>query len=115
MRTHTYRRLSLSVALGAVLGALVIHAPQARADAQSYLIDVTGWGFTHTDGAAGLLRVGYGICQMLSTPGVDGDDAARAIYISTGWDVDRTDAANIVMSSVENLCPEYDRRARDVV
>lgn len=115
MSTRTYHRLAASVALGGLIGASLIHAPQAQADARSFLTDMIDMGFTHTDGYAGLLRLGYGVCQMLSDPTNDGYDVARAIYVSTGWDIDRTDSVNIVISSVENLCPEYDNRAQDVV
>ena len=114
MITRTYRRLSLSVALGAVLAAAVIHAPSARADAGGFLTDMAGMGFTHDDGAAGMLRLGYAICGLLSTPGVNGLDAARAVYVNTGWEIDRNDAALIAIASVENLCPEYDHRSQAV-
>ena len=90
----------------------MVHAPSAHADARSYLTDMDGMGFTHDDGYAGLLRLGYGVCEMLSTPGTDGNDVARAIYVSTGWDIDRTDSQRIVIASVENLCPEYDNRSQ---
>lgn len=114
MITRTYRRLALSVALGAGIGAAVLHAPAAHADARGFLYAMTDMGFTHDDGYAGLLRLGYGVCEMLSTPGTDGNDVARAIYVSTGWDIDRLDSQRIVIASVENLCPEYDGRAQAV-
>lgn len=114
MITRTYRRLALSVALGGLCAATVLYAPAARADARSYLTDMERMGFTHTNGYAGLLRLGYAVCQMLSAPGTDGNDVARAIYASTGWDIDRTDSQRIVIASVENLCPEFDGRAQAV-
>ena len=114
MITRRYRRLALSVALGAAIGATVLHAPSAHADARGFLYAMDGMGFTHTDGYAGLLRLGYGVCEMLSVPGTDGNDVARAIYVSTGWDIDQNDSGMIVIASVENLCPEYDGRAQAV-
>lgn len=48
--------------------------------------------FHHSDGPSGLLRMGYAVCDYLSYPGATGTDAARIIYINTGWDVDRTEA-----------------------
>lgn len=114
MSTRTYYRLSVSVALGAVLGALLIHAPEARADARGFITEMIGMGFTHTDGASGLLRLGYAVCEMLSTPGYDGYDVAREVYVSTGWDIDRTDSNNIVIIAVEQLCPEFDNRSNAV-
>lgn len=114
MTTTTQLRLALSVVLGAVLAALLIHAPVARSDANGFLDDMSGMGFRHADGASGLLRIGYAICQYLSTPGVTGLDAARQVYASTGWDIDREDSAYIVIASVVNLCPEYDRSGQSV-
>lgn len=114
MNASTPRRMALSVALGGLCAAAVLHAPPAHADAGGYLTAMESLGFTHTDGYAGLLRLGYGVCEMLSVPGVDGNDVARAIYVSTGWDIDQTDSQMIVIASVENLCPEYDGRAQAV-
>lgn len=113
MTTPTIARLGLCAALGAVLAALWC-APAARADAQGFLTDVTDLGFSHPSGAAGLLSHGYAVCQMLSVPGVDGYDAAREIYVNTGFDVDWNDSANFVIASVVNLCPEYDNRSQSV-
>lgn len=114
MNTHTHRRMALSVALGGLCAAAVLNAPPVHADARGFLIEMTDMGFTHTDGYAGLLRLGYGVCEMLSVPGTDGNDVARAIYVSTGWEIDRTDSQIIVIASVEQLCPEYDGRAQAV-
>lgn len=114
MNTRIYRRLAASAALGGLCAAAVLHAPSAHADARGFLIEMTDMGFTHTDGYAGLLRLGYGVCEMLSNPGVDGNDVARAIYVSTGWDIDQTDSQLIVIASVEQLCPEYDGRSQAV-
>lgn len=110
----TYRRLALSAALGAVLAAAVTHAPVARADAGSFLDEMDSYGFFHTDGPGGLLQLGFAVCSMLSTPGVDGNDAARAIYRNTGLSIDANDSLNIVIISVENLCPEYDHRGESI-
>lgn len=103
----TYHRLAASVALGAGIAASVIHAPNAHADAAGFLSGVQALGFYHSDGPAGLLRMGYAVCEYLSNPGVNGLDATRIIYVNTGWDVDRTEAAQFVIVSVGQLCPEY--------
>lgn len=112
MIARTRRRLALSVAVGAAIGAAVLCAPVARADAQGYLNDMSSLGFTHSGGYAGMLRLGYSVCGMLSIPGVDGNDVAREIYVNTGWDVDRADSQMVVIASVAHLCPEYDNRSQ---
>ena len=103
----TYHRLAASVALGAGIAAALIHAPSAHADPAGFLAGGQARGFYHSDGPSGLLRMGYAVCDYLSYPGATGTDAARIIYINTGWDVDRTEAAQFVIVSVGQLCPEY--------
>ena len=108
MITPTRLRSALSVALGAGIAASVALAARAAADAQSFLAVMASYGFTHTDGAAGMLRLGYTVCGMLA--GSTGTEVARQVYLSTGLDIDRDDAARIVLTAVEQLCPEYDHR-----
>lgn len=114
MNTTTIARLGLSAALGAVCAAVFTYAPPAHADADGYLTDVIGMGFTHTDGVSGLLQLGYAICETLSIPGIDGNDVAREIYVNSGLSVSRADSIDIVIAAVENLCPEYDHRGESI-
>lgn len=108
--TRTFARLAASVALGAGFGAFLIHAPAARADSASFLAVVHSLGWYSSAGDADLLDAGYAACSMLSIPGNDGNDVARAIYRNTGLDVSIADAQLFVIAAVENLCPEFDHR-----
>lgn len=111
----TYRRLALSAALGAVMAAAVIHAPEARADSSSFLdaVHELGW-YNRVSGDVGLLNQGYAVCNALAQ-GYNGLEVAEAIYRNTGLDVDRNDAAEFVILSVENLCPQFDHRGQEQV
>lgn len=110
MTRPTLARLGLCATLGAVLAAAWLTAPPAHADASGFLDQVHGLGFYSNNGDGALLASGYGVCTMISRPGVTGYDAARVIYNNTGYDVDANDAANFVIAAVEQLCPQYDGR-----
>ena len=113
MSTRTTARLGLCAALGGLLAASWLTlAPGARADASGFLDQVHGLGFYSKNGDGALLASGYGVCTMISRPGVTGYDAARVIYNNTGYDVTADDAANFVIAAVEQLCPQYDGRGR---
>lgn len=110
MNTRTLTRLGLSAALGAVFAALWLHPPTARADSSSFLDEVHGLGwYSASGGDAQLLRNGNLVCNLLGS-GRNGLQVAQIIYNNTGLDVDANDAAEFVIASVENLCPEYDGR-----
>lgn len=109
MSTKTIARLGLCAALGAVIGAAVIHAPAARADDGSFLQEINDLGWYHTTGGdRQLLANGYAVCRMLGV-GNDGYDVADYVYRNTPDYVTYDDAAEFVIVSVTNLCPQYNR------
>lgn len=109
MNTPTIARLGLCAALGGVAAALVIHAPAARADDASFLREINDLGWYHTTGGdRQLLASGYGVCRMLGV-GNDGYDVADYVYRNTPDYITYADAAEFVIVSVTNLCPQYNR------
>jgi hypothetical protein len=110
MTTPTTRRLLASVALGGLCAAAVLTASPARADADSFLQEINDLGWYHTTGGdRQLLANGYAVCRMLGV-GNDGNDVADYIYRNTPDSIGFADAAEFVIVSVENLCPQYDHR-----
>lgn len=114
MNATTTRRLLASVALGAALGAAVLHAPAAHADSSSFLDRVhdLGW-YNRANGDVGLLNQGYTVCRAMDQ-GANGETIARIIYRSTDMSVDVDDAVTFVVVSVEELCPWHDHRSENV-
>ena len=93
-------------ATAAAAAALALAAP-AHADATSevaYLQQVTSIGFVVYDVPAAL-RTGYAICDDLNY--VNGEQAARDLYISTSWiDVPSMPVARAwVIAAANTLCP----------
>ena len=109
MTTRTIARLGLSAALGAVIAALVIHAPAARADSGDFLNRIQDLGWYNNSGDAYLLDNGWAVCRALDQ-GYNGRQIAEFIYANTGASVDADDAAEFVVIAVEELCPQYDNR-----
>ena len=95
-------------AVSTTLAAMIIAAPNAHADSEDFLNDVTaaGW-YNDTRGDAGLLSLGRSACRMLAN-GASGYETADAVYRNTGWTVDGDDAEDFVISAIQNLCPQYD-------
>lgn len=105
--------LTLWFTLLGVLSWFTIGVGQARADAtpvQNFLDEVHALGFGSSSGDAGLVRNGLAICAYIGR-GHNGLQAAEMVYNSTGLDVDAYDAANFVIASVENLCPQFNQGA----
>lgn len=113
MNATTVRSLLLSVALGGLFGASLLHPPSARADSADFLDEMHQMGFYHDGGDAHLLDSGYAVCRAMSV-GATGNMVANAIYVNTGWDISWQDSIDFVVSAVENLCPEYDHRDRPI-
>lgn len=113
MTTPTISRLGLSAALGAVIAALVIHAPAARADSGDFLNRVQDLGWYDDRGDAYLLDNGWAVCRAM-TQGYTGLQIATQIYRVTDLSVTADDAAEFVIIAVEELCPQFDRRGQGV-
>lgn len=111
MRAPDVRRALLAMTLGGLLGAALVHPPSARADSADFLRDMDRMGFYHDLGDAHLLDFGYDVCRAIDA-GATGTMVADSIFINTGWDISYQDAANFVISAVENLCPEFDNRPK---
>lgn len=109
MTTSTIARLGLCAALGAVLAALVIHAPSARADSGDFLNRIQDLGWYDNRGDAYLLDGGWAVCRAISR-GYNGSQVAREIYANTDASVDANDAVEFVVIAVEELCPQFDNR-----
>lgn len=110
----TFNRLAVSVALGAGIAASVLYAPNAHADSSGFLDQIHGLGwYNSVRGDVGLLDQGYAVCRAIET-GATGRQVANVIYRNTGLDVDFDEAAEFVIISVEQLCPEYDHRGENV-
>ena len=102
---------SIKIGIGAaMIGATLAFAPAAAADGNGFLADMDALGLTHEEGPAGMLQAGYMVCLMFEVPGTDGEDVARAVYRNTGPDITVADAVSIVISAVEQLCPQFDHR-----
>jgi len=84
-------------------------APDADADAMSYLQSLNNHGLTVYD-TTYALQSGYLICQMLGQ--TTGDVVAAYVFTHSSWaDVPDLDtAATMVIVSAEELCPQYDHR-----
>lgn len=112
MNATTVRCLLASVALGACAGAL-LSAPTADADAAGFLTRLQSLGWYDDRGSGHLVANGYLVCQMLGR-GLNGVQVARDLYLNTDASVTENDAAQFVIISVEELCPQYDRRNQGV-
>lgn len=95
-----------SAAVAAVLaGAAVIAAAPAQADVTDYLDTMHTLGFYNADlGDAEMVRAGYIVCGSLSG-GMNFTEAAELVYDHSGESVDWTDAQNVVLLAVHELCP----------
>lgn len=113
MTTPTIARLGLCAALGAVIAALVIHAPTAEAGSGDFLNRVQDLGWYDERGDAWLLDGGWAVCRALSR-GYNGVQVAAEIYANTDLSVAADDAAEFVIIAVEELCPQFDNRSRTV-
>ena len=98
--------LLLSCILMGLLGWLTATAARAEADTgiDQYLSDIhaLGW-YGRTAGDGDLIRNGYLICDMLHR--YNGATVAETVYLNTGFDVSRQDAASLVIITANDLCP----------
>lgn len=106
---NAYHRLAASVAFGGCLAAAALHAPDAHADASSFLADLHSHGWKASTGDDGLLRNGYQVCRMLNSQ--NGNEVADFLYRNTGVDVSYDDAGEFVLIAVRQLCPWHDHRS----
>lgn len=100
--------LLISIAAVAAAGAALLASPDADVSPLTYLQVLNNRGLVVTDTAAAI-TTGYTICTALDTQ--RGDVVAARVYAELE-DVDTIDqAAIMVVTSVEELCPWHDHRA----
>lgn len=109
--TTITRALLASMATGAAIAATVAASPPANADELTYLQLLNMRGHVVNDTAA-VIAMGWSICDQLDYE--TGDVVAARLFATTSWTQTRNhgDAAEIVVSAVEGLCPWHDHRGR---
>ena len=103
------RLLLAGTATGAVLAATVLGSPPANADELGYLQLLNMRGHVVND-TASAIAMGWSICDQLNYE--TGDVVAARLFATTSWTQTRNyvDAAEIMVSAVEGLCPWHDHR-----
>lgn len=87
-------------AIGIACAAMVL-APTAQADEQSYVNDLASLGAYGP--MAGWVALGYGVCAM-AAEGYNQSQITEWVYENTGSDVDRAEAARVMISAEVFLC-----------
>lgn len=103
------RLLLAGTATGAVLAATMFGSPPANADELTYLQLLNMRGFTVNDTAA-IIATGWSVCEQLNY--TTGDVVTGRLFATTSWEMTPSPerAFQIVLSSVEGLCPWHDHR-----
>jgi len=87
-------------------GAILAAAAPAHASPGGYLQELNDRGLVITDVTAAL-AVGYQVCHWIDTiPGYTGYEAA--MELSEYPELDRWQAAEVVVAAVGNLCPQFE-------
>lgn len=104
-------KLSTKSVLAALLAAIgFAAAPTASASPLTYLDSLTDHGLVISDTTAAI-RTGFLVCQALETN--RGDVVAQSLYENATDITTFEEAAIIVVTAVEELCPNHDHRGTD--
>ncbi len=99
--------IRLASFFAALAGVGFLAAPSSSASPLTYLDSLTDRGLVISNTTAAL-RTGYLVCEALETN--RGDVVAQTLYENASDITTFEEAAIIVVTSVEELCPQHDRR-----
>lgn len=96
-----------AVAIAVTTAAGLLAAPTAQASPLSFLQSLNNRGITVYNTAA-MLQTGLAVCAALNVG--DGNDVSRQVYLNYADVTSMLQAQIIVLSAVEELCPQHDHR-----